>query len=207
MDIVIPYFHKALDVVVEVLSPYVDKKQLDISCVWLRQNDRTVILSTLGALTLATLYFSLSGGKSGDKKGKGDKSRERKSYKVKVKKEKVIPVDPVVQAYKTITDVKNQLQETFIPQVDKLEQDVEAERNSSSPIDPTNSGEKKSNYKDSTQYRFLYLNESLLKLLMRLDAIEPNGVEDIRKQRKATINEVQVQCRRLDALGSYVSKR
>lgn len=207
MDIVIPYFHKALDVVVEVLSPYVDKKQLDISCVWLRQNDRTVILSTLGALTLATLYFSLSGGKSGGKKGKGDKSRERKSYKVKVKKEKVIPVDPVVQAYKTITDVKNQLQETFIPQVDKLEQDVEAERNSSSPIDPTNSGEKKSNYKDSTQYRFLYLNESLLKLLMRLDAIEPNGVEDIRKQRKATINEVQVQCRRLDALGSYVSKR
>lgn len=197
MESVVPYFDKTIDTLAGLLAPYVDDKQLDKACLWLKENDTTVIVSTFGALTLATVYF-LSGGKSDqDGRRRGKSYNGRRSYKVKVKKEKVVPVDPVKQAYDIIADVKQELQNTYIPQVDKLEQDVKAEKNPGSTKTAT---EKKPTYKDSTEYRQLYLNESLLKQLMRLDGIEPNGVEDIRCQRKATIKEVQVQCRRLDAL-------
>ena len=202
MESVVPYFNKTIDTLADLLAPYVDDKQLDKVCLWLKENDKAVIVSTFGALTLATLYLSLAGGESGKAGSRRGKSHnERRSYKVKVKKEKVVPVDPVKQAYDTIADVKQELQSTYIPQVDKLEQDVEAEKSISGSTNSSGTAaEKKSAYKNSTEYRYLYLNESLLKQLMRLDGIEPNGVEDIRSQRKATIKEVQVQCRRLDAL-------
>lgn len=203
MDSLIPYYNSAVDSIADVLAPYVSQKQLDDSIEFLKDNDKNAILITAGALAMATLYI-ISGGNT--KKNKKNK-QSSKSRKVKIKKEKVIPVDPIKFAYDTINKVKRELQETFIPQIDKLEQDVAIERNGNNQesvkkddnriSSPSSSS---SSYKEGTEYRQLYLNESLLKLLMNLDSVETQGIEDIRTQRKATIKEVQVQCKRIDAL-------
>lgn len=194
VDTIVPYFYKAIDKLAEYLSPYVNENQLNETCLWLKENDKAIILSTFGAITFATLYLTLSGENS--KKGK---DRRKRSYKVKIKKEKVIPVDPIKLAYDTIKNVKEELTNTYIAQVDKLEQDVLEENKLKSEGKLQSTDEKPQiPYKESTKYRYLYLNESLLKLLMRLDSVEPNGIEDIRMQRKAAIKEVQIQCKRLD---------
>lgn len=204
VDTVVPYFYKAIDKLAEYLSPYVNENQLSETCLWLKENDRVVVLSTFGALTIATLYLTLSG-----KSSKKGKDKRKRSYKVKIKKEKVIPVDPIKLAYDTIKNVKEELTNTYIAQVDKLEHDVLAENKHKSDEKSNNKSNKKSEttdekpqipYKESTKYRYLYLNEVLLKLLMRLDSVEPNGIEDIRMQRKAAIKEVQSQCKRLDSI-------
>lgn len=199
MDSLIPYYNSAVDSIADVLAPYVSQKQLDDSIEFLKDNDKNAILITAGALAMATLYI-ISGGNT--KKNKKNK-QSSKSRKVKIKKEKVIPVDPIKFAYDTINKVKRELQETFIPQIDKLEQDVAIERNGNnqeSVKKDDNRISSSSSYKEGTEYRQLYLNESLLKLLMNLDSVETQGIEDIRTQRKATIKEVQVQCKRIDAL-------
>lgn len=246
IDPVVPYFYKAIDVFAEFVSPYVNEHQLNETCKWLKENDKAIILSTVGAITFASIYLLISGKdtrKSKKNKKKNNSKGEKKSYQVKVKKEKVIPVDPVKLAYDTIKNVKEELENQYISQVDKLEKDIELEQEAKKAAELASKAKSKSNlkskskkskksksnnsitkkieeeeeeqqpivedtprtipYKETTKYRYLYLNECLLKLLMSLDGVEPNGIEDIRAQRKAAIKEVQVQCKRLDAIKAF----
>lgn len=201
MDSALPYFYTAVDGVADILTPYISQDKLDQVCLFLKQNDKTIIWSTLGALTLGTLFLASSGSSNG-KKNKRKSAGSKKSYKVKIKKEKVIPVDPIKFSYDTIKSVKEELNNNFIPQVDQLEKDVIAEVETFK--NDTATDKTSHSYKDSTSYRYLFLSESLLKLLMRLDGVEPNGIEDVRAQRKAAIKEVQKQCKRVDALKAII---
>lgn len=227
MDVMVPYLYNSIDKAASLASPYVSPEKLDQVCRWLKQHDEAVLYSTLGALVLGTLYLASSGNDKTKKRSK--KPSSKKSYQVKVKKEKVVPVDPVKQSYDTINSVKDELKNVFTPQVDQLEKDVERELAGKKEIEGKKNKHKKkkagsknklkehtsneapegaaktSSYKDSTKYRYLYLNEALLKLLMRLDGVETQGIEDIRVQRKATIKLVQEQCKRVDALKDYVN--
>lgn len=190
MDTVIPYFHKVIDYTADFASPHIPSEQLDKICLWLKENDESLIWS-LGALTLATLIYVV--GSSGSNTEKRNKKKQvKRSHKVKIKKEKIIPIDPIKLSYDTINSVKSELDTVFIPQVDQLEKDVALETETGENLDGA--------YKESTEYRYLYLNEALLKLLMRMDGVEPNGIEEIRTKRKAVIKEIQVQCKRVDAL-------
>ncbi|GMF02299.1 unnamed protein product [[Candida] boidinii] len=46
-------------------------------------------------------------------------------------------------------------------------------------------------YKDDLNYRYLYFNENLLKLLMRLDSVEAHGNDELRQKRKEAIRRIQ----------------
>lgn len=187
MDSLTQYFLKAVDSSTGMVSPYLNDdqlEQLNKLCGWLKQNDTTIIYSTLGAITLTTLYL-FSGSNSSSKKSK----KHRKSHKVKIKKEKVIPVDPIQQGKEIIAFVKKELNETYVPLVEQLEMDVEAENTSTEPREPVS-------YKQSTQYRKLFLNETLLALLLKLDGV----TTELRTERKAAVKEIQMFLRRVDAL-------
>jgi HSP70 co-chaperone SNL1 len=200
MDTVIPHFYKAIESTADVLSPYIAQETLDKTCAWLKEHDTTVIWSTLGALVVGTLFIASGGSGSGKRVGK--KGKQEKKFKLKIKKQPVIKIDPVTKSYDTIGEVNKELATVFIPQVEKLEADIALEKETGRPIEV-------SSYKEGTEYRYLYLQEALLKLLMGLDGVDPQLLSDsvsdairsdIRYQRKAAVKAVQAQCKRVDAL-------
>lgn len=183
----------------KLMSPLLNSELFDATHLseWLKEHSDAAILVTVGALLAGTFYVA-NGGKSG-KKGKGG---QEKKFKLKIKKQPVIPVDPVKKSYDTINEANKELESVFIPQVNRLEEDVAKERETGKPLEF-------SSYKESTEYRFLYLGETLLKLLMRLDGVDPQLLgdsvsdavrADIRHRRKETVKAVQAQCKRVDAL-------
>ncbi|CAI8505009.1 unnamed protein product [Pichia kudriavzevii] len=91
MDVMVPYLYNSIDKAASLASPYVSPEKLDQVCRWLKQHDEAVLYSTLGALVLGTLYLASSG--NGKTKKRSKKPSSKKSYQVKVKKEKVVPVD------------------------------------------------------------------------------------------------------------------
>lgn len=217
VDTVVPYFYHAVDKLREILAPFMAEDQLDRVCLWLKEHDRGVIVSTAAALAAATIYVALGGSGSGGSGGGGRGKRTKRAKgklrprPVKIKKQPVVaPVDPVERAHTTLRTCEEQLEQMYVPAVDKLESDLAdlsaaaTSASAAAAADPPSSG----SYKESTQYRALFLNEALLKLLMQLDGVEPCGsVEqagEIRAARKAAVRAVQAQCARLDALKSQV---
>lgn len=187
MDALIPHFVNLVDKSADIVSPLLNEaqvEQLDKLCGWLKQNDSTVIYSTLGALVFTTLYL-ISGTSSDSKKS----PKSKRTPKIKIKKVKTIPVDPIKQGLQIIKTVKAELDEKYIALVETLEKDVAAENAGVETKEPVS-------YKDSTQYRKLFLNETLLALLLKLDEV----TADLRTERKAAVKEIQTLLKRVDAI-------
>lgn len=187
MDFVTSYYVNAVDKGASLASQYLNDEQLyqlNNLCDWLKKHDTTVIYSTLGAVTLGTLYLL-----SGSKKGPKEIKKASKPRRVKIKKEKIVKVDPIQHGKDTIAEVKKQLYEVYVPLLEQLEKDIEDENSSESPKKPVS-------YKESTQYRKLFLNESLLALLLKLDGV----TAELRTERKAAVKELQSYLKRVDAL-------
>lgn len=160
--------------------------------------DSTAVALAVGGV-LATLYVGLT------LFGPSPKNTNSKPQRVKVKKEKVIPKDPVKEAHKTIKYVLEELKDTITPEIEKLEADVATEQN----------GGKLENdsYKNKTKYRYLFLNETILKMLIRLDGVDPHTFGDnvseeikseIRDKRKTAVKAVNLQDKRLQKLKDSV---
>ncbi|TID29765.1 hypothetical protein CANINC_001683 [Pichia inconspicua] len=187
MDSVVLYYVNALDKGVSLVSPYLNGKQLrqlDEICVWLKQHDKTVLYSTVGAVTLGTLYLLL-----GTKRRPRRSEKNNLSRKVKIKKEPSVKVDPIQSGKETIATTRKQLYDVYAPLVEQLEEDVASERENGLQQKPTS-------YKESTEYRKLFLNESLLNLLLKLDGVTP----ELRSERKAAVKELQNYLKRVDAI-------
>lgn len=190
MESIVPYFYKAVDSASDALAPYLTAHQLDQldhACLWMKENDRTVLYSTLGAVVLGGLFLLGGSGGKGRRRKKG-----HKKFKLKIK-----PAPPKVKLdpMQSIDAVLKKLEAELVPQVDRLDADVAT---------GSGAGGEKVPYKETSHYRRMYLQETLLRELISLDGVEGEGAEEyvqkVRAARKAAVKAVQVQLARLDRI-------
>ncbi|GMM47042.1 hypothetical protein DAPK24_036170 [Pichia kluyveri] len=163
------------------------------------QNDldgTTVALAVGGVLATFFLASTIFGSKT---------SKSDRPKPVKVKQEKTTTVDPVKEGNRIIKEVINELKEVIIPEIERLEADIKIEQEGGQLED--------NSYKNKTKYRYLYLNEIFLKMLVRLDSIDPHTFGDnvsdevkskIREKRKTAVKAVSIQDKRLQKLRDLV---
>ncbi|GMM30162.1 hypothetical protein DAMA08_029070 [Martiniozyma asiatica (nom. inval.)] len=105
----------------------------------------------------------------------------------------------------TIDQVMKKFNELYLPLVISLKSTV-VERLDQLQHEEFNADNLKDgkSYKDALQYQALYLEESLLKLIMTLDGVEHNGDEEIKNERKKAIKIVQAGHNEVDNLSQKI---
>lgn len=154
---------------------------------FLHENPTTVLV-TVGCLTLGSIigYALTQPGKPAQKK------------------KRVKPVKKIILTpQQTIDAVLSEFETTFLPLIGKLKTTV-VERITEVQGEGTIEQDPRS-YKEALEYQAKYLEESLLKLIMRLDGVETSEDAELKSRRKAAVKTLQVGHREVDNLNTKIT--
>ncbi|ODV82855.1 hypothetical protein CANARDRAFT_10146 [[Candida] arabinofermentans NRRL YB-2248] len=157
------------------------------------------------------------GGKTTSKKSKKKRSKKRTSVTEAV----TIPVvDPITSSNNEIDSILKDLNE-ITSKLQVFYKDVDLKTDELNKMnEKKRKGKKKkgknistntnditpTSYTDKLDYKYLYFNEYLLKLLMRLDSVDIHEDETLRTRRKQSVKQVQFHCKQLDDYKLKVDK-
>lgn len=153
----------------------------------------------IGMLVLLSsiIYWLSSSGKSDATKrgGKKNSKSKKKAKKNKKSKKPVIVETPEQKFSRVLQGILTKVETELSVKVDEFEDALKKYKESK-----CEAGEQDPKAKDQLNYSYLYLEETLLKELMKLDELEHNGDEELRLQRKKAINYVQGLHKKIDLL-------
>ncbi|QPG75107.1 hypothetical protein FOA43_002448 [Brettanomyces nanus] len=166
---------------------------------FLEDNQQRVLIG-VSAVAAMLLVRMVSGG--GKKVKENSQSRRKKKHhkhrKHKNKQQQsvteALKLDPVDISKLEISTIMREFDNKYEPKIRAFLEKIE-ERETSKTSKRTDTSV---SYKEAFQYKYLYFNESLLKLLMRLDGVETLGKEELRIGRKTCIKKIQEECNKLD---------
>ncbi|GME83532.1 unnamed protein product [Ambrosiozyma monospora] len=135
-----------------------------------------------------------------------------------------VPLDPVTAGNNLIDQINTEFKEDyevplnkFFNTVDLRYAELKGEQEEVGPDGEKKAGtitrestpkspRGKGSYKEKLGYQYLFYNEHLLAMLMKLDTVESQGDEKLRIRRKETIKFVQGYCKKLDACNAKVKE-
>ncbi|KAG7827173.1 hypothetical protein KL920_004833 [Ogataea angusta] len=135
--------------------------------------------------------------------------KRKKSKRSKLQKPEQPKLRPEQQAQQDIDAILRDFETNYVPEMDKYIEAVEQEIAKPSP--PKRKSKKSAkkadaSYKQKFEYQYLYFNESLLKLLMKLDSVEIHDSQDLRAKRKQGIKTIQSYLKKLDSYKPEIDK-
>ncbi|KAG7786229.1 hypothetical protein KL910_004262 [Ogataea haglerorum] len=135
--------------------------------------------------------------------------KRKRSKRSKLQKPEPPNMSPEQQAQQDIDAILRDFETNYVPEMDKYIEAVEQEI--AKPGPSKRKGKKSAkksdaSYKQKFEYQYLYFNESLLKLLMKLDSVEIYGSQDLRTKRKQCIKMIQNYLKKLDSYKPEIDK-
>ncbi|KAG7906387.1 hypothetical protein KL906_004479 [Ogataea polymorpha] len=135
--------------------------------------------------------------------------KRKKSQRAKLQRPEQPNLSPEQQAQQDIDAVLRDFETNYVPEIDKYIEGVEQEI--AKPGPSKRKGKKSAkksavSYKRKFEYQYLYFNESLLKLLMKLDSVEIYDNQDLRAKRKQCIKTIQKYLKKLDSYKPQIDK-
>ncbi|KAG7876707.1 hypothetical protein KL938_004320 [Ogataea parapolymorpha] len=135
--------------------------------------------------------------------------KRKKSKRSKLHRPEQPNLSQEQQAEQDIDAVLRDFETNYVPEIDKYIEAVEQEI--AKPGPSKRKGKKSAkkpdvSYKQKFEYQYLYFNESLLKLLMKLDSVEIYDNQDLRAKRKQCIKTIQNYLKKLDSYKPEIDK-
>ncbi|ESX03572.1 hypothetical protein HPODL_00069 [Ogataea parapolymorpha DL-1] len=135
--------------------------------------------------------------------------KRKKSKRSKLQRPEQPNLSQEQQAQQDIDAVLRDFETNYVPEIDKYIEAVEQEI--AKPGPSKRKGKKSAkksdvSYKQKFEYQYLYFNESLLKLLMKLDSVEIYDNQDLRAKRKQCIKTIQNYLKKLDSYKPEIDK-
>lgn len=174
----------------EQLHKILKPEDADKIMAFLDQNQQTICW-TIGGLAMFFLGKKLIPKPEAPKKKKHRKRKKKKLQQTELK-EAAVALDPAKLAALQIQSITEEFEKEYLPGLQELFKSVDKQ------TEHPKKNKQAPSYKDEFNYRYLYYNESLTKLLMRLDGVETFGNEEVRASRKQAIKTIQGYCTELD---------
>lgn len=193
------YMDKFLSAINTQLHKIVKPEDADKITKFISDNRQQICIG-LGAIALLALTNSILGG--GSKKSKKRRRKHKKKHHHHKDKSESVHLTPEQSAKLQITKVLDEFESEYVPKIEKLFDRVEQSENDLK--DPKSAEKHRAkigtvSYKQTYRYQYLFFNESLLKLLMRLDGVQVSGNAKLRAERKEGIQHIQKYCKKLDS--------
>ncbi|KAH3666851.1 hypothetical protein OGAPHI_003300 [Ogataea philodendri] len=168
-----------------------------------RTNENLFVYGVLGLTGALVLKQALS----------PTKTKKTKKSGKKTKKQQPVVVNPQEVSKTQIEQILADFNTNYVPAIDEYLEQLKVLL--AAPEPSKKKGKKKTakkqappqvSYKEKLEYQYLYFNENLLKLLMKLDSVEIHENQDLRLQRKQAIKAIQGYLKQLDSFKPDIDK-
>lgn len=157
---------------------------------YLHENPTTVLV-TMGCLTFGSILAYVCTQPS-------PKPVPKRRFKPTVKKVVLTPTQ-------LIDSVLNEFNTDFVPLIGKLKTTVVERITELQSLEGEPEKVETGNYRDALEYQAKYLEESLLKLIMKLDGVETGEDVELKTNRKAAVKALQMGHREVDNLSVKIA--